>query len=65
MHVEVWMYNTTRTTTTTSSRIMMQLITNGFLPFYTGIFTVAGIVDSFVYYGKRTLKKKIEIGKHG
>ncbi|KAI9120974.1 hypothetical protein K1719_008007 [Acacia pycnantha] len=30
-----------------------------------GVFTVAGIVDSFVYYGKRTLKKKMEIGKHG
>jgi len=28
-----------------------------------GVFTVAGIVDSFIYQGMRTLKKKIEIGK--
>ncbi|XP_052192544.1 uncharacterized protein LOC127801428 [Diospyros lotus] len=29
-----------------------------------GIFTVAGIVDSFIYHGKRAVKKKIEIGKY-
>ncbi|KAI7991025.1 Endoplasmic reticulum-Golgi intermediate compartment protein 3 [Camellia lanceoleosa] len=28
-----------------------------------GIFTVAGIVDSFVYHGRKALKKKMEIGK--
>jgi len=28
-----------------------------------GVFTVAGIVDSFIYQGMRTLKKKIELGK--
>ncbi|KAK8558779.1 hypothetical protein V6N13_098417 [Hibiscus sabdariffa] len=28
-----------------------------------GIFTVAGIVDSFVYHGQRKMKKKAEIGK--
>ncbi|XP_022727443.1 endoplasmic reticulum-Golgi intermediate compartment protein 3-like isoform X2 [Durio zibethinus] len=28
-----------------------------------GIFTVAGIIDSFVYYGQRKIKKKMEIGK--
>lgn len=28
-----------------------------------GTFTVAGIVDSFVYHGRRALKKKMEIGK--
>ncbi|CAI0448495.1 unnamed protein product [Linum tenue] len=28
-----------------------------------GIFTVAGIVDSFVYHGKKAIKKKVEIGK--
>ncbi|CAL5434387.1 unnamed protein product [Camellia sinensis] len=27
------------------------------------IFTVAGIVDSFVYHGRKALKKKMEIGK--
>lgn len=31
---------------------------------YTGIFTVAGIVDSSIYYGQRTIKKKMEIGKY-
>ncbi|KAI4299082.1 hypothetical protein L6164_032574 [Bauhinia variegata] len=29
-----------------------------------GIFTVAGIVDSSIYYGQRTIKKKMEIGKY-
>ncbi|XP_057803980.1 uncharacterized protein LOC131019449 [Salvia miltiorrhiza] len=28
-----------------------------------GVFTVAGIVDSFVYHGKKALKKKVELGK--
>lgn len=28
-----------------------------------GIFTIAGIVDSFVYHGQRAIKKKVEIGK--
>ncbi|KAL6515300.1 hypothetical protein OROHE_018932 [Orobanche hederae] len=28
-----------------------------------GIFTVAGIVDSFVYHGQKAIKKKMEIGK--
>uniref|UniRef100_A0A8R7U7W9 Endoplasmic reticulum-Golgi intermediate compartment protein 3 n=1 Tax=Triticum urartu TaxID=4572 RepID=A0A8R7U7W9_TRIUA len=30
-----------------------------------GIFTVAGIIDSFVYHGHRAIKKKMEIGKLG
>ncbi|XP_031132206.1 endoplasmic reticulum-Golgi intermediate compartment protein 3-like [Ipomoea triloba] len=28
-----------------------------------GIFTIAGLVDSFVYHGQKALKKKIELGK--
>ena len=28
-----------------------------------GVFTVSGIIDSFVYNGHRALKKKIELGK--
>jgi len=28
-----------------------------------GVFTVAGIIDSFIYQGMRTLKKKVELGK--
>ncbi|KAF6149104.1 hypothetical protein GIB67_038887 [Kingdonia uniflora] len=28
-----------------------------------GIFTVSGIVDSFIYHGQKAIKKKIEIGK--
>ncbi|XP_010535613.1 PREDICTED: endoplasmic reticulum-Golgi intermediate compartment protein 3-like [Tarenaya hassleriana] len=28
-----------------------------------GIFTVSGIIDSFVYHGQRAIKKKMEIGK--
>ncbi|KAI3770209.1 hypothetical protein L6452_01334 [Arctium lappa] len=30
-----------------------------------GIFTVAGIVDSFIYHGHKALRKKMEIGKLG
>ncbi|GKC08166.1 endoplasmic reticulum-Golgi intermediate compartment protein 3-like protein [Tanacetum coccineum] len=30
-----------------------------------GIFTVAGILDSFIYHGQRALKKKRDIGKLG
>lgn len=30
-----------------------------------GIFTVAGIVDSFIYHGQKALRKKMEIGKLG
>lgn len=29
-----------------------------------GVFTVAGIIDSFVYHGQRALKKKQELGKY-
>ncbi|KAL9253609.1 Endoplasmic reticulum-Golgi intermediate compartment protein 3-like protein [Drosera capensis] len=28
-----------------------------------GVFTVSGIIDSFVYHGHRAIKKKIELGK--
>ncbi|KAL0802162.1 hypothetical protein Bca101_057338 [Brassica carinata] len=30
-----------------------------------GVFTVSGIIDSFVYHGQRAIKKKMEIGKFG
>ncbi|KAM1030475.1 hypothetical protein EV1_033968 [Malus domestica] len=30
-----------------------------------GIFTIAGLIDSFIYYGQRAMKKKIEAGKFG
>lgn len=31
---------------------------------FSGIFAVAGIIDSFVYHGHKAIKKKMEIGKH-
>ncbi|KAF2309008.1 hypothetical protein GH714_000069 [Hevea brasiliensis] len=31
---------------------------------FGGIFTIAGIIDSFVYHGQRAIKKKAEIGKY-
>lgn len=31
--------------------------------FDSGVFTVSGILDSFIYHGQRAIKKKIEIGK--
>lgn len=30
-----------------------------------GIFTVSGIIDSFVYHGQRAIRKKVQIGKFG
>ncbi|KAF6154060.1 hypothetical protein GIB67_018982 [Kingdonia uniflora] len=30
-----------------------------------GIFTVSGIIDTFLYHGHRAIKKKMEIGKYG
>jgi len=42
----------------------MQLIKNGFQFLCIGIFTIAGIVDSSIYYGQKTIKKKMEIGKY-
>ncbi|EFJ06790.1 hypothetical protein SELMODRAFT_271242 [Selaginella moellendorffii] len=29
-----------------------------------GVFTVSGIIDSFIYHGHRAIKKKMEIGKY-
>lgn len=29
----------------------------------SGVFTVSGIIDSFVYHGQKAIKKKMEIGK--
>lgn len=29
----------------------------------TGVFTVSGILDSFIYHGQKAIKKKMEIGK--
>jgi hypothetical protein len=29
-----------------------------------GVFTVAGIIDAFVYHGQRAIRKKIDLGKH-
>ncbi len=28
-----------------------------------GVFTVAGIIDAFVYHGQRAIRKKIDLGK--
>ncbi|OIT39110.1 PREDICTED: endoplasmic reticulum-Golgi intermediate compartment protein 3-like [Nicotiana attenuata] len=30
-----------------------------------GVFTVAGIVDAFIYHGQKAIKKKVELGKFG
>lgn len=48
----------------TSIFCLMQLIKNGFQFLCIGIFTIAGIVDSSIYYGQKTIKKKMEIGKY-
>jgi hypothetical protein len=43
---------------------------NSFLHFLTnvcaivgGVFTVSGLVDSFVYHGDKLIRKKMEMGK--
>lgn len=30
---------------------------------HIGIFTISGILDSFIYHSQRTIKKKMELGK--
>lgn len=30
---------------------------------YPGVFTVSGILDSFIYHGQKAIKKKMELGK--
>lgn len=30
---------------------------------FSGVFTVSGILDSFIYHGQKAIKKKMEIGK--
>ena len=32
---------------------------------FAGVFSVAGIIDAFIYHGQRKMKKKVEIGKFG
>jgi len=39
------------------------LIEIEFQSFSVGVFTVAGIIDSSIYYGQRTIKRKMELGK--
>lgn len=36
---------------------------DGFWVLCTGVFTVSGILDSFIYHGQKAIKKKMEIGK--
>ncbi|KAL7199848.1 hypothetical protein ACSBR2_022036 [Camellia fascicularis] len=63
-------YTNVRGRTIQSNQVTVTEAHTPFLHFLThlcaiigGIFTVAGIVDSFVYHGRKALKKKMEIGK--
>lgn len=42
--------------------VFLDLLTNYYCSI-SGVFTVSGIIDSFVYHGHRAIKKKMEIGK--
>ncbi|CAL0317875.1 unnamed protein product [Lupinus luteus] len=51
-------------------KVVSTLEHNSFLHFVTnvcaivgGVFTVSGILDSFIYHGQKAIKKKMEIGK--
>jgi len=47
----------------TESRKSFAHFITGVCAIIGGVFTVAGIIDSFIYQGMRTLKKKVELGK--
>lgn len=47
----------------TESRKSFPHFLTGVCAIIGGVFTVAGLVDSFIYQGLRSLKKKIELGK--
>lgn len=34
-----------------------------FRKLFPGVFTVSGILDSFIYHGQKAIKKKMELGK--
>ncbi|PPD78406.1 hypothetical protein GOBAR_DD24678 [Gossypium barbadense] len=63
-------YTDIRGRTVNSNQVIFKEEHSSFLHFITnicavigGIFTVAGIIDTFVYHGQRRMKKKMEIGK--
>ncbi|XP_078446542.1 uncharacterized protein LOC144715485 [Wolffia australiana] len=47
---------------TEENKSILHFITN-LCAIIGGVFTVSGIIDAFVYYGHRAIKKKIEVGK--
>jgi len=46
-----------------SSKSLIHFLTN-LCAIIGGIFTVASLIDSFIYKGLNTLQKKVELGKH-
>jgi hypothetical protein len=46
------------------SNLVCRWLTDLFSAWSSGIFTVSGIIDSFIYHGQKALKKKMEIGKY-
>ena len=54
----------------TCSQVHKQERKSSFLHFVTsvcaivgGVFTVSGIVDSFIYHGQQVVRKKVDLGK--
>lgn len=43
--------------------IITRLDTQTWLCLSLGVFTVSGILDSFIYHGQKAIKKKMELGK--
>ncbi|AQK86873.1 Endoplasmic reticulum vesicle transporter protein [Zea mays] len=48
---------------TEESRSLLHYLTN-LCAIVGGVFTVSGIIDSFIYHGQKALKKKMELGKY-
>ncbi|XP_038986731.1 endoplasmic reticulum-Golgi intermediate compartment protein 3-like isoform X1 [Phoenix dactylifera] len=48
---------------TEENKSLLHVLTN-ICAIIGGVFTVAGIVDAFLYHGHRVIKKKMELGKH-
>ncbi|XP_006654573.1 endoplasmic reticulum-Golgi intermediate compartment protein 3-like [Oryza brachyantha] len=48
---------------TEENRSLLHYLTN-LCAIVGGVFTVSGIIDSFIYHGQKALKKKMELGKY-
>lgn len=60
----MWLlFTTLQVIFTEENASLLHLFTNA-CAIIGGVFTVSGIIDTFIYHGHRAIKKKMELGKH-